>query len=145
VSELPEALRTCELLRGLSSVEAQDVLALASRVELPAGEELFHEGDDGDAMYVVASGEIRVVKGEEEVARLGAGEVLGEMALLEDAPRSATARAASTCTVYRIDRGAFEELLESEDHAAYRLLHGLARLLCARLRRAIGGSARPGA
>ena len=63
--------------------------------DFPAGAVVFEEGDPGSRMYVIQSGAVRVLKRvgarEIELARLGAGEAFGEMALLEGRPRSATA------------------------------------------------------
>ena len=63
--------------------------------DFPAGAVIFEEGDPGSRMYVIQSGEVRILKrvGAREItlARLGAGEAFGEMALLEGQPRSATA------------------------------------------------------
>ena len=61
----------------------------------PAGDILFHEGEPGDVMYVIREGSIRIRKdsyeGEKTLAVLGPGEFFGEMSILNDKPRSATA------------------------------------------------------
>ena len=138
MDELLEAARASALFQGLSVVQAQDVAALGSRVALEPGQRLFAEGDPADAMYLVATGSIAIVKeGDGPVDRvLGTvpvGEAFGEMALLLDAPRMASAIAQEATVLLRIDRYGFLELLESQDPVASGLLLNLARMLCARL------------
>jgi CRP-like cAMP-binding protein len=82
------------------------------------GEFVFRQGDAGDRIYVVKSGEVEVVrddpqKGEVVLARLGKGAYFGEMALLSDAPRNASVRAATDVTALAIERGDFHSLFSS--------------------------------
>ncbi len=102
--------------------------------DFPAGAVLFEEGDPGSRMYVIQSGAVRIVKrvGSREItlARLGPGEAFGEMALLEDQPRSATAVVESPARILEIDEAAFADLVRRNGEIALRLL----RRLSARLR-----------
>ena len=102
--------------------------------DFPAGAVLFEEGDPGSRMYVIQSGEVRIVKrvGSREItlARLGPGEAFGEMALLEDQPRSATAVVEAPARILEIDEAAFADLVRRNGEIALRLL----RRLSARLR-----------
>ncbi len=104
--------------------------------DFPAGAVVFEEGDPGSRMYVIQSGEVRILKRvaarEIELARLGAGEAFGEMALLERRPRSATAVVASAARILEIDEAAFEGLVRRNGEIALRLL----RRLSGRLREA---------
>ncbi len=80
-----------------------------------AGETIFRQGDPGDKIYIVKSGEVEIVredpeKGEAILARLKNGEYFGEMALLTDAPRNATARAATKTETLTIEREDFHAL-----------------------------------
>ncbi len=80
-----------------------------------AGETIFREGDPGDKIYIVKSGEVEIVrqdkeKGETIVARLRDGEYFGEMALLTNAPRNASARAGAKTEVLTIEREDFQSL-----------------------------------
>lgn len=104
--------------------------------DFPAGAVVFEEGDPGSRMYVIQSGEVRILKHvgarEIELARLGPGEAFGEMALLEGQPRSATAVVATAARILEIDEDAFAELVKRNGEIALRLL----RRLSARLREA---------
>jgi len=102
--------------------------------DFPAGAVVFEEGDPGSRMYVIVSGSVRIEKrvGSRNLtlAVLGAGEAFGEMALLEDAPRSAAAIVEEPSRILEIDEDAFEDLVRNNGEVALRLL----RRLSARLR-----------
>jgi len=104
--------------------------------DFPAGAVVFEEGDPGSRMYVIQSGEVRIVKrvGTRDItlARLGPGEAFGEMALLEGQPRSATAVVEAAARILEIDEAAFADLIRRNGEIALRLL----RRLSARLREA---------
>lgn len=104
--------------------------------DFPAGAVVFEEGDPGSRMYVIQSGAVRILKRvaprEIELARLGAGEAFGEMALLEGQPRSATAVVVAAARILEIDQAAFDDLVRRNGEIALRLL----RRLSARLREA---------
>ena len=100
-----------------------------------AGDWLFREGDPGDALYVLRSGRLEIVQeagGNETVIRsLPSGAVLGELALLTRAPRSASARARRDSTLLAVSREAFLDLLESDPAFATALSRTMADLLAA--------------
>src|SRR5512132_1029430 len=93
------ALQGMALCRALSTAQLDAIAAIVLSRAIAAGKELFHEGDPGDGLFLVVSGEIDIVKqgprGEQALARLGAGAVLGEISLLTNELRSATGRAVS--------------------------------------------------
>lgn len=98
--------------------------------QLGRGEVLFHEGDHGDAMFVVQSGRIQITKsvgGEERVlAELGAGEFFGEMAILNHESRNATASALEASLLLVYDKSTFEEMLLGNPNVAVRMVYKLA-------------------
>lgn len=104
-------------------------------VDVPAGQYLFREGEAGAEMYIVESGSVailRAARGAEPLAVLETGDFLGEMAVLEDQPRFASAVAKTDCRLLRIERAAFAELLRQNVEIAVRIM----RKLAARQRRA---------
>lgn len=118
----PEDLRTVSLFAELSSDDLGRLVAGASIIGLDEGEELFGEGDPGDTAYVILWGEIEIVKrsGRRDV-RLAVrrpGEVIGEMALLQGTPRSATARATMPSELVAIPRAEIDDLLATSGEAA---------------------------
>ncbi len=126
--------------QGLSAHELR-LLATYSKEEQFAPEAvIFSEGERGDALYIVVDGQVRISRvvpgmGEESLAILGRGEVFGEMALIDDMPRSADARAhRDGTTVFSVDRSLLEEVLSMDPDAAGQFLTLLCRILCGRLR-----------
>ena len=119
---MKEQLRAVPLFAGLLE---SDLDALADGIEsatLDAGELLFAEGDQGDRAYVVTGGEIEIFKvtGGKEVllAVRGAGNVVGEMALLDAAPRTASVRAVSPVTMLVIGKERLDRLLDTSTTAS---------------------------
>lgn len=132
------------LLAGLSGRELDIVEGFMHERRYLTGEVVFDEGEDGQALYIVLAGQVAICRpGEKEqpIAELGAGEFFGELALLDDSPRSAQARAASNAEIAVFFRGDFERLMESHAHIASRIAIQLARYLGSRLRRMVAGVA----
>jgi CRP-like cAMP-binding protein len=96
-----------------------------------AGQVIFREGDSGDLMYVVHDGQVDLrVKGQ-LVDELGPGGVLGEMALIEHAPRTATATARTDCTLVPIPEKRFTFMVQQTPHFALQIM----KVMAERLRR----------
>jgi CRP-like cAMP-binding protein len=107
-----------------------------------AGDVIFREGAKGDCAYLIERGEIRVTKGPPQASVtlgvLRAGALLGEMAMIDDEPRMATATAITETTVTIVSRSMFESKLEQADpflRALLRLLTGTLRDVSKRLPR----------
>jgi CRP/FNR family transcriptional regulator, cyclic AMP receptor protein len=135
----PRELRGCPLFETLSSDQLRAVAALATRREVPGGELLFKEGDAGAEMYVVVAGRVRISKrvpgvGEEALSILEPGSYFGEMAMIDDAPRSADALAHTPCAVAVIRREDLDQLMFVDKELAYALLWTFVRTLTVRLR-----------
>jgi len=115
------------LFASLSQDEKRHVLDCMSPLELATGAVLIHEGDPGDSMYVITSGEIEFLKalGTPEEHRLSvfqAGEFFGEVALLDSQRRrSASARARCPSTVLQMTADDFHQLLQSHPALAYQM------------------------
>ena len=110
----------------------------ARLTQVPAGAYLMQAGDACGSAYVVRTGRLEVTVGEKVVRELGAGQVLGELALLSGEPRSASVRARRDTTLTEIPREAFEEVLETDPAAARYVLTQVADRL-----RTSGGPAGP--
>ncbi len=116
-------------------VSGEDLAALARVADVETygpGQAVFHEGEMGDALYVIVRGKIRIESGGERLAELGPGEAFGEMAVLDEVPRSATASAADETEVLRIGSEEFYEIL----HEQVEIAEGVIRMLTRRLREA---------
>lgn len=101
-----------------------------------AGEAIFEEGDSGACMYVVREGEVEVRAGNRLVEVLGPGGLFGEMSLIDDAPRSASARARVPCELVPIDPERFRFLVQQTPAFAIQVM----RLMAQRLRRQTSGA-----
>jgi signal transduction histidine kinase len=124
-----EFLRCLPLFADLPEADLHALYQTAEVLTLSPGEWLMREGEMGEALYIVLEGNIEITKhsGEQDVALAvrGPGEVIGEMALLERAPRSASGRAISAphSRLLKIDKEAFKQVLSANPSAALTLLH----------------------
>jgi len=100
---------------------------IAEWIEIKGGQVLFKQGDAGDALYIVGQGTIRILIQGREVARMGPWECIGEMALLDDQPRSATVEAVSVVRLLRVWKARFQQLLATQPAIAKALLRTLDR------------------
>ncbi len=98
------------------------------------GERLFSAGDSADAAYVIVDGEVSIALSDgQEVTKLGGGHLIGELALINERPRSATAVASTEVTVMIVDRASFLDALENEPQTARALMHILAERIAGML------------
>jgi small-conductance mechanosensitive channel/CRP-like cAMP-binding protein len=124
-----DALAGCGLFAGLPE-DAVTQLATTARWHVFApGEAVVREGEASIALYVVARGEAVVVHGGQEIARVGEGEVFGEMAFLSGAPRAATVRAGAALAVVEVDSRALTALLAERRGLAEELAKRMASRL----------------
>lgn len=126
--------------KGMSAAELRLLAMTLTAHRFPPETYIFMEGDPGDCLYIVVDGRVRVSRripdmGEETLAILDRGEVFGEMALVDDQPRSADVRAhAEGCTVLSVSQTDLEEILNLPPVAAAQFLRLLNCILCRRLR-----------
>jgi CRP/FNR family cyclic AMP-dependent transcriptional regulator len=113
---------------------ADDFLGLFSEgnnaITFEAGRELFKKGDPGHDLYVVKSGEVQIVDGNQTLETVTTGGILGEMALVDGGPRSATARAVTDTAVIPVDERRFLFLVQQTPFFAIRVM----RVMSTRLR-----------
>src|SRR3954447_25733083 len=124
-----ELLHSVSLFANLKSSELADLGQLSDRVDVPAGKVLMREGDPGREMFFVVSGAVSVQRDGREVARLGPGEVLGEMALISEGPRTATATATEPTTLFVLSHGAFHSLMATSPEVNRCVMDEMARRL----------------
>jgi CRP-like cAMP-binding protein len=114
------------LFEGCSGRELAQVASLAEQVDVPEGTELIHEGEPGRDFFVLVKGSVEVRKGRRRIATLGSGDFVGEIALLTDAPRTATVRASAPVSALRVTRKGFSTLLETSPRMKDKVLKALA-------------------
>lgn len=120
------------LFRGLSRRHLKRIAGVARTRRFAAGAPIVRSGEEGTTFYVLLDGSARVVPAGGKAVKLKAGDAFGEMALIDDVPRSADVVAEEELLAMTISRNAFEKLLRSEPALTLALL----RTLAARLRSA---------
>ncbi len=134
-----QAIRGVAIFSGLGTQAVKQLASIAEREEHALGAPVFKEGDKGDRMYVIIDGEVRISRnlagvGEEALAILKPGDYFGEMAILDDAPRSADALAHHKCQLLALRKESIEDLLFLNKDLAYEILWSFVRTLASRLR-----------
>ena len=148
----PEQVRRVALLErapvfaGLSRRLLGRLAAALFEKAYEAGDVVFREGDPGKGLFVVLEGTVAIGRttpgGEEQLATLEPGDSFGELALIDDLPRSATARVVAPSRLLILYRTHFEALVEGDRGVALVVMRNLLRLLAAYVRR--GVPAQPG-
>jgi len=104
-------LRHVSLFSHMTSRELGRIAEIAEEHVVPAGTTIIREGEHGDCLYVIVEGEVKIVHDEEELASLGPENYFGEMSILDNEPRSATAVAATDGLLLRITQKDFHGIL----------------------------------
>lgn len=137
--QLAQLLGETPVFEGLQERYLQRLARIGSELAFQRDEHIFREGDPGDAFYMVLEGAVRISRtvpgmGEEALAILSPGKAFGEMALIEDAPRSADAVAHKRCRLFVVNKRDLEDLLFVDRNLAYDFLWKMVRVLSDRLR-----------
>jgi len=130
----PQEIGRSKFFAALTDAELRDVAALMQKVDYAAGSTIFNQGDIGDRFYFIARGTVQVwLKlpdgGSRELAALGPGQYFGELALLDDLPRSADVVCGEDSRLWSLQREDFINLLRGNINLAVKLLQVLARRL----------------
>jgi len=126
-------LKTVNLFQTIPTEDLSKVAQIAEEEQFNANIPLFAEGDFGDSLYIIVDGDIKIHKGDRHIALLGKGACLGEMALLDQEPRSADATSETDATLLKITQEDFYEIMSSN----MEIMQGIVKLLTGRLRDAI--------
>ena len=132
------ALKNSVLFGSLSPLELSILDGLMHERRFLADEIVFDEGEEGQALYLVMAGRVRISQTHDGVAKvvaeLAPGSVFGDLALLDDSPRNAQARAMENCEVAVFFRADFLGLMATDAVIGYKISLALARLIGQRLR-----------
>jgi CRP-like cAMP-binding protein len=115
-------LSKLEFFEGFSEDELSKVRAMADNVSAEAGAVLMEQGDVGQEAFVIVSGQAGVFVNGHRVAAIGPGSAVGEMALLDRHPRSATVKALTDLELLSFDSDRFQQLLQTMPKAATRVM-----------------------
>lgn len=142
-----ELLQKLHLFQKLTFDETTRLGSIISYVDLPPETIVIEENALGDALYVIAKGEVRVTRDAnqdgthsraEEIGRLVAGDLFGEMSLIDDLLTSARVTTVTDCRLLKMPRDRFEALLATDDKLAVKVFRSFCRTLSDRLRRTTG-------
>ena len=143
VLETLQSIRECPILGEMRDEELEKLSGFLDRVEIPKNTKLFEQDDQGDALYIIATGQVGVLRRvprpkdaqrERLLAVIGRGECIGEMALADNGPRSATVQTLDDVSALCLSKDRFEEMRDANPKLAIRMSLGIFRLLSRRLR-----------
>jgi CRP-like cAMP-binding protein len=124
-----EQLRRVPLFAGMDRSDIERLGAIAESVDVPDGQVLTREGATGREFFIVLEGRVRITQGDHEIAHLGPGDFLGEIALIDGKPRTATAIADGPTHLLVIGRSGFLSLMDSYPSVRLAVLEALASRL----------------
>jgi CRP-like cAMP-binding protein len=119
------ALARCPFFAGLSRGQLMELAKVTEDMEVDEGKAMTREGQSGSEFFVIVDGEVSVTKEGSEVRRLGPGDFFGEIALLEDTPRTATVTATTPLRFFVLTRQAFRSLLAHQPGIADKVTRAL--------------------
>ena len=125
-------LKSVDLFASIPSQELIRVAQIAEEEQYETDAPLCKEGDFGDCMYIIANGKVKVHKGDRTLVELEKGAFVGDMALLDQEPRSADLTTSSETTLLKISQDAFYELMSSN----FEIMNGILKIISSRLREA---------
>jgi CRP-like cAMP-binding protein len=123
-------LKTVDIFAETPDYVLASVARIIEEVELAPGETFIQQGEVGDDMYLIIQGKVRVHNGDRTIIVLGPGESVGEFAILDPEPRSASVTAEESALLFRIDKAPFDEVMANRPEIA----QGINRVLVRRLR-----------
>ncbi len=134
-----ELISRIPLFEELSDMELEEMARVMKREDLSAGDSVFEEGDVGDKLFIIVKGEVDIIKTADKgpgqvLVTLKSGDYFGEMSLIDDAPRSASARASVDSTLFSIKKNDLALLLDNAPTIAAKVYKFFAFTLNERLR-----------
>jgi CRP-like cAMP-binding protein len=124
-----ELIAAVPLFAGFNRREIEAVGRLMDEVDVKAGRVLMREGASGREFFIVVSGSVRVERNGRKVNELGPGDFLGEIALIDRGPRTATAVASDACRLLVLDIGGFRTLVSKYPTVQGKIMKALAERL----------------
>jgi CRP/FNR family transcriptional regulator, cyclic AMP receptor protein len=129
VEQKHELLERVPLFAGVSAAGLEELGGIADEVEVRAGTVLTHEGYREGFFFVIVSGRVRIERGGRTINTLGPGDFLGEIALLDAGPRTATATAETPCRLLSMTYQMFHELLDASPSIRAAILEAVGQRL----------------
>jgi CRP-like cAMP-binding protein len=124
-----ELLEQVPLFAGVAREGLEEIGRIAEEIDVPAGRALTHEGRHEGYFFVIVSGTVRIERGGRTINTIGAGDFLGEIALLDGGPRTATATTESPCRLLSMTHERFHQLLDSSPPVRTAILEAVGQRL----------------
>lgn len=128
-------LKSIKLFREIPGEDLARVAQITEEIEFEPKETVMTEGEIGDSMYLIVDGRVEIIRENRKVAELGERECVGEMAILDSEPRSATVCAIGPVRALKIEREDLYELMSEK----VQITHGIIKVLTRRLRQTLAG------
>jgi len=125
LDEKMDLLQRAPLFAGLARKQLGAIAHIADLIDVPAGTALTHEGRHEGYFFVIVSGTVRIEQGGRLINTLGAGDFLGEIALLDGGPRTASATAETACRLLSVTRERFHDLLDTSQSVRAAILEAV--------------------
>lgn len=127
-----QLLRSSPLFGGMDSDSARSLITMMTRMELSRGDTIFNEGDEGQALYIVVRGKVKLARtardGRENLlALLGVGDMLGELSVFDPGPRLSRAHAVEDSVVYELPKAVLDPWLDDHLEMSRHMLRALAQ------------------
>jgi CRP-like cAMP-binding protein len=132
MEKIDALIKAVPLFHGLSREEVIKIFSKGMTMRCTKGETIFYKGNIGNQMFVVLGGKVGVFDGEKLLASLRVGDMFGEMALVNQEPRSATTRALEDTKLFVLSQDVFERLMTKR--VAIQMLMNIIRTLSQRLK-----------
>ena len=129
-----DLLERVPLFAGVSAADIEELGAIADEIDVRSGTVLTHEGYREGYFFIILSGTVRIERGGRTINTIGPGDFLGEIALLDGGPRTATATAETPCRLLSMSYQMFHELLDSSPSIRAAILEAVGQ----RLRELVG-------
>jgi CRP/FNR family transcriptional regulator, cyclic AMP receptor protein len=124
-----DLLERVPLFSGVSSEGLEELGGIADEIDVPAGKALTHEGYHEGYFFVIVSGTVRIERGGHTINTIGPGDFLGEIALLDGGPRTATATTETPCRLLSLTYQMFHELLDTSPQIRTAILESVGQRL----------------
>jgi len=138
--DLLNVLKGIDIFKGLDNESLEKILAISKIEDYPGGHRIFEDQSVGDDLYVLLDGEV-LIKIENlqpdfdvNICKIDRGQIFGELALIDDAPRSATAECDGQAKLLLINGKKLRELMEKDYKIGYYITNNLAKTVCSRIR-----------
>ena len=127
------SLKSADIFSAIPDAILAQIATIAEDIDIPENETFIKKGQIGDCMYIIGDGLVSIHDGPQKIAELSDGKVVGEMAILDPEPRSASATALRDTRVLKIEKESFDSVMEDNP----RIANAVIKVLCQRLRSTI--------